>query len=454
MKFLLVVFVSALLTFIEAAPAFNGRSLLQPRGLPIPPSQDPFYTPDAGYESQKLGAILRTRKLNNFFGIIIIPEQIKEVYQYLVRSEDSFGNPNAIVTTLFVPYNADPSKIVSYQAAQDSAYINCAPSYAMQLGASLTTVLTAQVEQILAQAPLNEGYYVVVPDHEGPKSTYVAGLQAAHATLNSLRAVLSTTSTTGLESNARVTLWGYSGGSLPCAWGALIQPAYAPDINLVGAAIGGIIVDIDHIARYNMGKLTAGLVFAAINGLTNEYPELNTFIDETVIPSSLTKFRLPEKTCLIEYIPQFIFAQWTQYISQGVSVLDNPIVKNVTLANNLLNLNQYPKVPLLLYNSVLDEIIPASDTDKWYDRLCAAGVSVDYRQDLLGEHGLEAVAGAGDAFQFIKDRLNGVQASSGCNKNEILTNFFDPDGIEALGEIFVNALLTLLQKPVGPYTWL
>lgn len=203
--------------------------------LPTKPSEDPFYIAPEGFESKSPGDVLKHREMNNLFGIVVIPEKIKSVHQFLVRSEDSFGEPIAAVTTIFEPYNADPTKLLSYQAAEDAANIDCSPSYAMQLGADADTILTAQIEQLLAQAGLNEGWYVVIPDHQGPKSTFVVGESAGHIVLDSIRATLRSGNITGIHEDAKVTLWGYSGGSFASGWAAQMHPTYASELKIVGA---------------------------------------------------------------------------------------------------------------------------------------------------------------------------------------------------------------------------
>ena len=65
-----------------------------------------------------------------------------------------------IVTTVMEPFNADPSKLASYQVFEDSAKADCAPSYALQFGSDVTTIAT-QVETYLLAPLLDQGYYVV-----------------------------------------------------------------------------------------------------------------------------------------------------------------------------------------------------------------------------------------------------------------------------------------------------
>lgn len=441
-------FLFLLLLTVHAAP---GTSQLPKRALPIPPSQDPFYTPDAGYESKKVGTILRQRQMTTLYGFIVIPEKLKAVYQFLVRSEDALGQPNAIVTTLLVPFNADPTKLLSFQQAQDTPYVNCAPSYSLQLGAKAETYLTGQVEYLLAQAPLNEGFYVVIPDHEGPKGGFTVGLQAGQAVLNSIRGVLQSGATTGLHSDASVALWGYSGGSLGTTWGASIHPTYAPEIKLVGSSAGGVIVNISSIAQYNIGKITAGLVFSSINALANQYVELQNLLKQIVFPNKVKTFSLPQTSCLIEIVPAFLFARFTDYFTLGNSALTHPVVKNVTQRNDLLLLNRFPTTPLFLHHGVFDEILPYSDVEAFYSRLCQNGAKVQLMAGVFSEHGLEAILGAGNAWEFVKDRLNGVPAPAQCNKKTSLANILNPVGLAGLGEIIADNIKTFLFQPVGPY---
>lgn len=231
MRLIIIVLSAIFCNIVCGAPAIP----LKPRGLPTKPSEDPFYIAPEGFESKSPGDVLKHREMNNLFGIVVIPEKIKSVHQFLVRSEDSFGEPIAAVTTIFEPYNADPTKLLSYQAAEDAANIDCSPSYAMQLGADADTILTAQIEKLLAQAGLNEGWYVVIPDHQGPKSTFVVGESAGHIVLDSIRATLRSGNITGIHEDAKVTLWGYSGGSFASGWAAQMHPTYASELKIVGA---------------------------------------------------------------------------------------------------------------------------------------------------------------------------------------------------------------------------
>ena len=209
--------------------------------------------------------------------------EVKNSWQLLVRSEDSFGNAAAIVTTVIKPFNADPSKVVSYQSWEDAANIECSPSYGMQFGAPLSSVQT-QVDMIFIVPLLNKGYFVVLPDYEGPKSTFGVGRQSGKATLDSIKAVLKTKDFSGINDDAQVAMWGYSGGTIAAGWAATLQPKYAPELkkNLIGAALGGFVINITATAEATDGTLFAGLIPNALNGLANEFPDFKKRMYEVV----------------------------------------------------------------------------------------------------------------------------------------------------------------------------
>ncbi|CUM65894.1 uncharacterized protein PRCAT00003544001 [Priceomyces carsonii] len=414
------------------------------------PSLDPFYVPPKGYEKYKNGHILKHRVVEDF-GFFKIPVKAKEAHQYLVRSEDSMGNPNAIVTSLFVPYDADPSMLVSYHIAQDSSDADCAISYGLQLNTTWETWVMPQLEEAVFQTFLYEGYYVVVPDHEGPKASFGVGRQSGHAALDSIRAVLSTGNTTKIDSKARVAMWGYSGGSHPGTWGTYLHSTYAPEINLVGAAMGGVIVNLYDILKVNIDTPTAGLVMAGLSGLANEYSAVKKLLKENFKSNKLgDEFFEVNKKCLIPYIFKYAFKNIDDYIKLAWEVINSPAAKPYADAQNILLQNGTTKVPIYLYNAVGDQIIPVNDTNKFYERLCSGGATVEYRESLFGGHITEWALGSGSALEWVKDRLKGVHMTQGCKKYQVESNALTETGISGLSEIFGNILSSALGEETGP----
>ena len=427
-----------------SAPIINPRS-----GL-VKPSEDPFYTPPTGYEDAELGSILRIRKPESPLAVITLELDLQEVYQILVRSEDTFHQPNAVVATVLVPYNADPGKLVSYQMAEDTASPNCAPSYAMQVDSPALTWITLQVELPLVIPLLDEGYFVVVPDYEGPKAAFIAGYQTGHAVLNCIRGALNLGSQIGLNSDAEVVLTGYSGGGFAVAWAAALHPTYAPELTILGGAMGGIPVEPIETAKHTMGTLFAGFIVAAVLGLSHEYPQLAEELPSLLIPEQLDYFYSAQDVCLVEILAYFAYATWDQYCIEGSKVLDNPVVQNITSQNSLLENGLLPTIPLFIYSSEHDEINPIRSTDKLYDLYCSNGVNVEYRKDVFSEHIVTVVEGSGLAVNFVKDRFNKVELNPTCQNSTVAFDVLNEGGLVGLGDIVLGVIGLATGSELGP----
>lgn len=422
-----------------------------PLKTPNRPTDDPFYRPPEGFEKAELGEILRFRKMENPYGALYMTANVSATYQYLVKSENSHGTPIGIISTLLVPYDADPKKLLSFQIAEDSTYENCAPLYALQVGSAPATIITAQMEFYFIQAALNKGWYVVVPDYLGPNSTNTAGHLAGKAVLNSIRGVLSNGNSTGIDNEADVALWGYSGGSVGTGWGAQMHPTYAPELNLIGAAYGGVLVNATSAAVYNMGKVSAGLLFTTLNGLGNEYPQLNEWIEQKVFPNKLEAFRKTNRACLIQYLPSYILAKWEDYFMEGELVIYDEVFQNVTNMNNMLLNGMLPDIPIYLYNSKYDELLVTADTDKLYEHFCSSGVSVEYHQEVLSEHMMTFVTGGGGAFEWLVSKFNGTEAPLGCTRKLTLSGLLNKVSMAGISDMLLHFVSTLwYNKPVGP----
>lgn len=377
----------------------------------------------------------------------------------MVRSTDSFGVPNCIVTTVIAPYNGDPNKLLSYQTAEDASDFDCAPSYAIQKGSSLTTVITG-AEMFLISLALERGWYVVTPDYEGFKSAYTAGIQAGHATLDSIRAALQSESITGVKSCAKVALWGYSGGALASGWAAQLQPDYAPELsaNTIGTVVGGYVTNVTAVAEAVDGTIFAALIPMAINGLSNEYPELKKYIGG-LFTNAFQKYRFFQANnfcapvAFVYYVFNSFLSGPLRYVQGGWSVFQNAVVKQV-LADNTLALNSTtttPLMPLMVYQGKLDEVVPWVTVQRAYEQYCANGISsFELNAVATTGHITELVDGTSAAIAWLEARFAGKAAVSGCQFTTRLTNLEYPGVNKSLETIIKTAFDTVLGKDIGP----
>lgn len=424
-----------------------------------PPSTDPFYIAPPGFESSAPGTILNHRPIPSPLRGTIALINVAGTFEFLVRSTDSKGNPVAIVTTVVVPYNADPSKIVSHQIAEDSPSLDCAPSWAMQVASPLIQNVMTDAEFLFIQTYLNEGWYVVIPDYEGPVGALIPGKQSGYATLDSLRAAFASNSITGLNSDAKAVFFGYSGGSIPSSWGAALQPKYAPELlpQILGVTLGGWVTNLTGIAEHIDGGLFAGLIKGAIVGLIHEYPELTPVINEEVLsPEALQNLLWVSDQCVV---PIF-FSSWFQRVfsgpfklfTKGWGVLDIPLLANILVENTLAynETDGIPQVPFYVFHSKNDEIAPYKESIRVYNNWCQWGIkSFVYNADVLNGHGTEAITGFEAAFTWIKGLFNGDTPYEGCQFNERVSNA-EIDGFTTSLTLEIIALLSsVFFNPLG-----
>ena len=122
---------------------------------PVSPTKDSFYVPKEGWEKAKPGTILASRKIRAGF-----TERRKihldGAYQLLYRTSGvDDRSPSFTVTTVLVPKNARTNKLVMVMPYEDSNFVDCAPSYKIQLGAPNEVNPIQSVEELMWTSILN-----------------------------------------------------------------------------------------------------------------------------------------------------------------------------------------------------------------------------------------------------------------------------------------------------------
>lgn len=411
------------------------------RHLPLPPDKDPFYVAPEGFENESPGSPLRLREVRKPPGFRFLDNELCGVYQILYRTTDSHGGPIATVTTLLIPDGANFSRLLSYQIAEDSNFIHCAPSYTTQFRTPPAQSIGSRVEFLLIQAALNQRFVVSVPDYEGPRSAFPAAILEGRAVLDSVRAVLQSRI---IDSNARVALWGYSGGSIATGWAAQIRKSYAPELTLEGVVVGGVPANFTALMYTDNGGFFTGFLVAALFGLSEEYPILMEFMENQFSQSTMQHFQRVKRQCLMTEVLSFPFIDFTRLAKSGGEVFEDPILQSVFTHTGMGQ--ACPDMPILLYHSESDEIIPIEPVDHLYETWCGEGADITYRRDVLSEHISELVEGAPEALIWITDRFEGKEVPGGCTRRTGLTNLIDPEGGRIIGKKVSSELMDLLVK--------
>lgn len=279
--------------------------------VPLPPSQDPFYTSPKGFESAAPGTVLRVRAAPGNLTTLMVNSS--GAYNILYRTTDSQYKPSWAVTTLFIPSTSPQGNdtgvkaLLSYQIPYDSADMDASPSFSLY---APVTPLSSIVNNDISSA-LSHGWYVNVPDYEGPLASFTAGVQAGHATLDSIRAVLSPRF--GLSPTARYALWGYSGGALASEWAAELQVQYAPELDFAGAALGGLVTNITDGLEKTSGTRWAGLAPSGLVGLTSQYDAAYNYLLAQLNPSGPFN-----KTTFLSVRNMSIVEAWVAFNDQNI----------------------------------------------------------------------------------------------------------------------------------------
>jgi alpha-beta hydrolase superfamily lysophospholipase len=369
------------------------------------PATDPFYVPPAGFEHSRPGTVLASRDVElAFLGLIT---QKLTATQLLYRSTDLNGLPQAAVTTVVAPADrpaGSAGPILSYQCAIDAVAGRCFPSYALRRGAKAVGAI-AQFEFLLVAAALAEGWAVSIPDHEGPQGIWGAPYEPGYHVLDGLRAALNHDAL-NLSADAPIGLWGYSGGGLATAWATEVYADYAPELNVVGAALGSPVGDLGHTFRRLNGTIFSGLPALVVAALARVYPDLDRVITEHVTDEGKAMLHSISEMTTSRAVLRMLRKDMDTLVDQPLEqILNSPEVRHVFDSIKLGT--AAPSVPVLIVQAVHDQLISVEDIDELADVYSAGGTDVTYHRDLLSEHLLLHPLSAPMTLRWLRDRFAG-----------------------------------------------
>jgi Secretory lipase len=380
-----------------------GALTAAPATAVTPPPSDPFYAAPPGLASVPPGTVLRSRQVKVELGPAPLTGSAFTAYQLLYRSNDATGNPVANVTTVIVPTGATPAggrKLVSVQDAEDSLDPDCAPSYQLQVGEMAPNGddngnLAAETSLVSSELAL--GYDVVIPDAEGPDSEYIVTGMEAHATLDSIRAAERFGPASLGGAKTPVALIGYSGGASDTAAANELQPAYAPELNIVAVAAGGVPVGNEENFQYLDGSVGAGVLMAVSIAVNRAYPQLDLFSLLNAKGKAFAKQVSTGCATSIFASPYTNFNTWTT----APNVFELPRVQRIVAENALGHAT--PTAPTFYYNAIKDELVWIKPLDALVGYYCAHGARIDYFRDPAAQEHIEAL---GDFVPLAEDYVS------------------------------------------------
>jgi hypothetical protein len=380
---------------------------------PVLPSKDPFYTYDGAKPLADIapGTVLKKRAITLKIATLTVPYTSEQV---LYRTTGQAGQPTVTVTTIIQPLTSLlGTKIVSYQTAYDALGSECDPSYTLRGGNSGDT--DSQAEAAVIALYVTAGYVVTVPDYEGTSLDWGAGQESGYGTLDGIRA---TENYLGALSDTQVGMLGYSGGSIATEWASELAPTYAPELNLIGAASGGVPVDFAHNLAYINGDDDWSGVIPAI--LVSVGRAFGVNIDAYLSAYGKKIMNQVQGECIASFAASYPGLTYQQLVKVQYANPDQvPVL--VRIMNKLLmgTVPGHPEEPLLFgvgnADGTGDGIMIAGDVEALAHEYCTQGVPVTFDEYPGLEHTEAAVPFETAAMAFLTGLFAGGPAPDGCS---------------------------------------
>lgn len=308
------------------------------------PTEDSFYAEPL--IAPRPGELVRARSVD------IATASPTTSCQVVYGSTSTLGLPVAMSGTVLVPRaewgGAGPRPILAYGCGVHGLGRDHAPSAWLVQG--------SEHELPLIDLALDAGWAVAVADGEGlgmaGPHTYGAGRPGGHGLLDILRAAPSVPGPTGLRADAPRAIWGYSEGGRCAAWAAELAATYAPELPLAAVAAGGVPADLRELARHVGRGDFAGLSLAIVVGLAHAHrdPALWQVLTERGRRAAEVAAGLDVFSLVLEH-PEPL-----ESLTRCAEPWETPAWRAVLDAER--NGRIAPGVPVLLYHSTNDDIVP------------------------------------------------------------------------------------------------
>lgn len=397
----------------EAAPA--GPQAIA--AAPIPqPHHDPFYRYSGSKPLKKIarGTVLKTRAVT--VGVPQSSQGVLPATQLLYRTQDQQKRPSVTVTTVVNPTGPLNGGLVAYLSFYDALGDKCSPSYTLRGGdPGQENFELAVTEAGLVTALAAQGYAVTVPDFEGTDLHWVAGQESGWSTLDSIRA---TESFLGMPTSQEVGLFGYSGGSIAGEWASELAPRYAPELTIVGTAVGGLPVHLAHNLRYINGSDSwSGVIPAVLVSLGRAFD----------IPMRRYESAYGKKV-VSEVQDECIGGFNGNYPGLRVQSLLKPRYRQflkvpafARVVNKLImgSAKGHPRMPMYLgignHDGTGDDVMVAKDVEALAHQYCRQGVTVQLQVYRGADHTQGGLQFFPAAMGFLADRFAGRPFAGNCH---------------------------------------
>lgn len=251
-------------------------------------------------------------------------------------------------------------------------------------------------------ALLADGNIVVAPDYEGLGTSgvhpYLVGASEGRSVLDAIRAARSVGAAHG-----RSTVYGWSQGGHAALFAARMAPTYAPDVRLSGAvAIAPVTSMVAAVDGSTLLSRIPGVVAMIAAGYLTAYPKLDAaaLVGNPSRDISTATSRCDVADALKDATSSSPDAAWTRVLRRNDAA-------GATV-----------KVPSMIVHGAEDNLLPVTDSEAAYGRLCSLRSNVRLRVYSSETHLSVPKASASYVVRWMEDRLAGKRAS-GCSKSRV-----------------------------------
>jgi len=278
---------------------------------------------------------------------------------------------------------------------------------------------------------LTAGYAVAATDGvgylDGQIHSYGIGANAGHPILDIAR-VASRVPGSGVLPTTRVGIAGYSEGGQASLWAAQLAVSYAPELNVVGAAAGGVPGNLTVTGKYLNGGPFAGFLIDAAVSLSTTYPKLH--LNSLLNQRGKEVLARARTLCVLGTLAAFVGARFETLTTRGYTIdqlrtlagSDGVTWGQVFDAQTLAVGIGKPgsgapytvAFPVFQYRGLAEEIIDTKTENATRDAYCRAGITTDWNQLYPSEHLTTDTLASGDVVKWMGDRFAGRTTGGNC----------------------------------------
>ncbi len=369
------------------------------------PTTDPFYRWHRSLAHRAPGTVLRTRHV--ILAGAGASTKVNAI-QLLYVTTDELGHRTVSVATVLEsvdPVGPVATRLVSYQTAYDALGARCDPSYTLQTG--------KEAEVVLMLRYVAAGDTVVTADYEGENLAYGAGQQSGYETLDAIRAAERWLGVP--ESRTPVGMVGYSGGSIATEFASELARAYAPRLDIVGVAEGGVPVDLFHNLAYvdHPGTPWTWVIPTVFDGIARGFGIRH--LGKYLTPAGIAAVDANQNGCVGSYIG---LTTQQMFKPRYRDVTEVPILVRL-LDHLIMSRTGTPRAPLFIVNGrsdpVGDGIMVAKDVQQLAHIYCQRKVPVQLHIDQGLNHGQVGLPFLEQAQTFLTQRFEHLPFQNGCD---------------------------------------